>query len=541
MTQLHSWIKEIEGFIDRNEDIDSHCYTDFIENPDLAIPIIDCINELDEVEVESNPSCYTACVFVLDVCVSQLQSAIENGNKHASKTLNQLMSHMATIINNAEHTLSFWLPILNAFYEVNIELSDELKDAYFVLANDESEVSVGEEQSHLSSIRDLILDLSDLSVFDIAENFFAQSSAMPSDFFIDLILDLYSIEEGREIALLSLLHPKAEVREVVFATMESIISTITLSPISLSRLQMIRLWYPDEYQDQIDGWIKVQRRKGVVFHREKSHASVVQMQASEVDGGGAQGIFIHTRKNRKNRLCGLLLKDHIGIKDAWMTPVISATDVRHYYKEAFDDSLVLRKIDIDYLVMLTNHFLSVMIDKGNMPDIHLLEIQEALGIQFLPEKIDVDDMIQKLGVLISPFTPDVVEESLKRSKKWLKNKKFTESWFIESASIDKLVNRCSSFEEGVKICQLDQAIEVVITENMETQREQWVFHFLWVALWAKLQTRKNEKLWEDSFIIAYSIYSGRELASIPILKEISRQSVINSIKTMQERGTHLSG
>jgi hypothetical protein len=540
MNKLKSWIREIEGFIDRNEDINSECYADFIESPELALPIIDHINELDEVVIEENPASYTACIFILDVCVSQLQSAIENGNKHADKTLNQLMSHMATIIKSAEHTLSFWLPILNSFYEVNVELSDDLKDAYFVLANDEGEISIGEERSHLNSIRDLILDLSDLSVFDIAENFFAQSCAMPADFFIDLVLDLYSIEEGQEIALLSLLHPKSEVREVVVATIDSVMPTITLSSLSLSRLQMIRQWYPKEYHDQIDSWIKLQRKKGVIFHREKTYASIVQIKASEVDGGGAQGIFIHMRKKRKNRLCGLLLKDHVGIKDAWITPVISMADVRHYYNDAFDDSLVLRKIDLSYLMLMTNHFLAIMLEQGVMPDLHLLEIHEELGFAFLPEKLDVDDLIQQLGVTISPFTAETVDSSLKRSKKWLKTKKFTESWFIESASIDKLVNRCSSFVDGVKICKLDEAVEVVFRENMELQRDRWVFHFLWVALWAKVQNRKNEKLWEDSFILAYTIHSGRDLDSIPILEEICRQSVVNSIKTMQERGTHLS-
>ena len=84
------------------------------------------------------------------------------------------MNLLADIINTNKHSLSFWLPILNAFYEVHVELTPELKDAYFELASQEDEtIDEGDQFSHLDSIRELIKELSDLSIFDIAENFFA--------------------------------------------------------------------------------------------------------------------------------------------------------------------------------------------------------------------------------------------------------------------------------------------------------------------------------------------------------------------------------
>ncbi|OGV29497.1 MAG: hypothetical protein A3E88_00160 [Legionellales bacterium RIFCSPHIGHO2_12_FULL_35_11] len=540
MTEIQTWIKEIEGYINRDEDISTESYADFIENPELALPIIDCIDELDEGSVEDSHATYTACVFILDVCVTQLQSAAENGNKIAAKTLKKLMSHMANIIKTAKHGLGFWLPILNAFYEVNVELADDLKSAYFELANQENKLEIISERSHLDSIREVILDLSDLSIYDIAENFFAQSSAMPEEFFIDLVLDLYSIEEGQEIALLSLLHPKPEVRDYIVAAIDSIIHTVTLSSDSLSRLQVIKSWYPVSYHSMMDNWIKIQRKKGVVFNLQRNLSTITNIQGTEIDGGGAQGIFMQIKRSRKNRLCGLLLKSSIGIKDAWMTPVISVSDIKQYKAESFDETICLRKIDLEYLELMANHFLAETLESYGMPDLHLLEIQEELGLNFVPKKIDVDEVIEKLGVLINPFTEEVVEASLKRSKNWLKTKNFAESWFIESQKIDRLVNQCSSFEDGVKVCRLQEAVESVFQNYLEQSRQEWVFHFLWVSLWAKSGCRENEKLWQDSFIIAYSINSGRQLNTIPLLQEICLQSVINSMKTMQERGTHLT-
>lgn len=539
MKKLTQWITTIAGYIQQDKDIDPDCYAKFLDNPELAIEVIDVLTGLDEKRVEDNPSRYTACIFVLDICVAKLQAASECASKQADKVLHQLMAHLADTLLNSTHTLSYWLPILNAFYEVHVELSPELKSAYLILANQESIETPADEIAHLSSIRELIKELSDLSVYDIAENFFAQSYAMPPEFFIDLVLDLYHLEEGQDIALLTLLHPNHDVREVVVSTLDSLISTIKLSSIALSRLQMIKHWYPKEYHALFDRWITLQRKKEVVFHRAKP-AKIIQLKASEIDGGGAQGIFIQIRKKGHTRLCGLLFKYHLGIKDAWITPVMSPEDVQHYYEDVFDDSIVLRRVDLAYVSMLANHFLAITLEQGRMPDLHLLEIQEELGLQCIPQKLDIDDLLQRVGVQISPFTEETIQISLRRSQKWPQTKQFVDSWFVENAEIDRLVNQCSGFTDGVKVCELDQAIAMVFQEEFEQHRDRWLFHFLWVSLWMKMGARPSEVMWQDSFILAHLIQSGLSLASIPLMHAIAKKSVLNSIETMHERRTHLS-
>ena len=537
--QLKTWLLDLAALLDKNEEPSPEYYNYFLDDPELAIQLVFLIDAITEKQVDEERAYYSACIFALDICVAQLQVASEGGNKIAGKLLEHLMARLADAIASRQHSLSFWLPILNAFYEVHVELSDELKDAYLDLANGEDDFTPEEEISHLNSIRDLIEELSDLSVFDIAENFFSQSYAMPPDFFTDLIVDLYSIPEGHDIALLTLMHPKQEVRDVVVATLEHLIENITLSSISLSRLQVIKNWYPPSYHEQFNRWIKIQRKKGVVFNKEIKQP-LISIKATEVDGGGAQGIFINLKKNRKTRLCGLLFKQEIGIKDAWMTTYISARDITRYYNDAFGDSIMLREVDFSYLLMMTNHFLAITIEHGGMPDLHLLEMQEELGLHLLPRKLDVNNLIEHISVQISPFTPESMQVSFKRSKFWPKNKRFTESWYIENATIDKLVNRCCSFIDGVKVCRFNDAITAVFAEEMELHRDYWLFHFLWITLWMKARERKNEKIWQDSFFIAYAIYTGVALTDIPIMHEICHQSVINSVETMQERRTHLN-
>lgn len=537
---LYRLIAEMAVSIENNDEPDPQLYTLFFQHPEYALELIDLLNNLDDDLAQDGPPIYSACVFALDICVAQLQAATDANNKLTAKSLNQLMNHLADVIQTKKHTLSFWLPVLNAFYEVHVELTQELKDAYFDLASEEDDIVDEVDQfSHLDSIRDLILELSDLSIFDIAENFFAQSYAMPADFFSDLIVDLYSIDEGHDIALLTLLHPKAEVREIAIATLDQLMDKITLTSLSLSRLQTIKYWYSESYHPAFDRWIKIQRKKGVVFESEPQLAKM-EIKATEVDGTGSQGLFIHVRKNRKNRLCGLLLKYDLGIKDAWITPIIPANEVVDYYRQAFAENVTLREVDISYFQLMVEHFLAISVEKKDIPYLHFLEIQELLGIRLRPNKLDLEYLIEQLSVQISPFTPEIIHESLQRSKSWLKNKQFTESWYIENPLIDKIVNHNSSFIDGVKVCRLADAMDAVFSEEMELHRDKWQFHFLWIALWVKAKARKNEKIWQDSFLIAYAIHEGYPLKDIPVMKEICHQTVINSVETMQERRTHLS-
>ncbi len=537
--ELKQWILNIAAYLSRGDVPPAQYYATFIQEPELAATLVDFINSLDEDEPDAKHAYYSASVFAIDIYVSQLQIAIESGSKLAEKTMQQLMANLARAISSCKHSLSFWLPVLNAFYEVHIELSADLKNAYLDLIDEEEPYSPDDEDDKLNSIRELIHELSDLSTFDIAENFFAQSYAMPPEFFVDLIMDLYSIDEGHDIALLALLHPNAEVRQQVVATLDSLMEQVTLSSTSLSRLQAITSWHPAELQDKFNHWIKIQRKKGVVFlNLERSPK--IRIQASEVDGGGAQGVFIHLNEKRKNRLCSLLLKQEVGIKDAWITPGLPAADVRRYYDESFDENITLRDVDLPYLMMMANHFLAVTLSHGEMPDLHLLEIQEELGVTLTPQLLDIPDVMNQLEILVHPFTPESIQAAFARSKNWSKTKSFTESWYMENAVIDKLVNRCCSFIKGTKVCRTEEAIALIFSEVMENHRSQWLFHFLWVALWAKARSRKNEKTWQDSFLIAHAIQSGAPLRSIPIMHDICEQSVINSVETMQERRTHLN-
>lgn len=540
LKELHYLLAELAALIEQDEELEPQLYAPFFQNPEFAFQLVDLINNLEEHEVEEHSPLYSAYIFVLDICIAQLQATIEINSRVGTKTLNKLMHYLAMLINANKHPLSFWLPILNIFYSVHVELSLELKEAFFNLAsNEETLLEEDAATSPLESIKEVIAEMSDLSVFHIAEQFFAQSHAMPDDFFSDLILDLYSIEEGQDIALLILMHPKSEVRAVALSTFDMIMDQITLSSISLSRLEAIKHCYDVSHHTLFDRWIKIQRKKGVVFAHE-TPSPKIKIQATVVDGTGAQGIFIHASKNRKNSLCGILVKLDQGIKDVWITPHLSSVEIRHCQQQWAAENLSFREVDLNYFQLIIEHFLALTRERGDIPYLYFLEVEEMLGVRFKPNLLSWSSLFDQLSVQIVPFNQEALENSLKRSKAWLKKQRFTESWFLENQSIDKIVNSNSTFVNGVKICHMEDAIAAVFQEEIEPNREKWQFHFLWIALWSKVRSRKNEKIWQDSFLLAHLIREGKPLHEIPIMQEICRQTVINSVETMRERKTHLS-
>jgi len=540
--ELYRVLAEMATIIEHNNNPEPQLCVLFFQKPELGFDVLDIMQNLNEEPIEAESPIYSACMFALDICMAQLQAAKDANFKGSAKTLTQFMDKLAALLCSNKHSLGFWLPLLNAFYEIHADLTENLQDAYFELANNEDlGLEEGDVDAHISSIKELLQELASLSVFDITEHFFAQSYAMPADFFSDLVTDLYSIEEGQEIALLTLLHPKEEVREVVMATLEHLMPSLTLSPIALSRLETIKQWYPEASQELFNKWIKMQRMKGVVFAKESDQPfGKIEIQSTEVDGSGSQGLFIHMKNRKKNRIGGLLLKYDVGIKDSWLTPILTAAEVVEYQQQAFDESMTLRPVDLEYFQYMVAHFLALTLERGDVPYLHFLEIKEILGLRIKPQKLPVATLMEELGVQIVPFTQEVIDKALKRTKSWIKNKHFVDSWYTESALVDKIVNTYSNFINGTKVCRLEEAMAKVFEEEFEPKRQRWLFHFLWVALWFKSKAKKTEKMWQDSFLIAHAIQQGYPLKDIPLMKEICAETVMNSVETMQERKTYLS-
>lgn len=504
--QLNQWIDQIAKALTENTHFEISHFSFLEHDIGLIEALIGRIeNQPLEMEQEQEDQFYSACLFAFDICIIQLQAAIENQYQPAEISLNKIMALLANQLRQTQHPINFWLPLLNAFYEVHIELSDELKDAYVSLASQEEADFNDVDQIQL--IRDMIKDLSDLSVFDITQHFFAQSHAMPADFYYDLLYDLFSIDEGHDIAILCLMHPKAAVRDVVIDTINQIIDKIALTPDSLRRLNVMKHWHPATLEPIFEHWIKIQRRQGVTYPQQKVNPKHLKIIASEIDGHGTQVISLHFHDHAHHHTCNMILQVDGGIKDIWFSSTAVESD-REENDMVAEEDIVTRTVDIDYLQLMLQHFLATTIQSGHFPDIRLLQLQESLALQLLPHRLDPQTILDEIGVSIQPVTQDVIEASLQSSKKWPQTKAFTQAWYVQDAEIDAEVNKCCRFEQGVKICDRILAREAVIDGVFESRRQRWLFHFIWHMLWLAANAKKMNAPGRIVFLLLMKLLKG---------------------------------
>ena len=128
---LDQLIKDMMQSLKQGTSPDPEVYDAVKQDPLLSLRLIDLIQAIDEGPLDEDDLYYAACICVFEMSVAQGQLDVERGYKLGAKHLRQLMAYLAHQITTTQHSLNFWLPLLNAFYEADVELSSELKDAIY--------------------------------------------------------------------------------------------------------------------------------------------------------------------------------------------------------------------------------------------------------------------------------------------------------------------------------------------------------------------------------------------------------------------------
>ena len=71
--QLKEWIQDISRRLVTNTDPESLHFASFLHDPKLSTVLIDIIAALPEENIDNERSYYSACIFALEICISQFQ------------------------------------------------------------------------------------------------------------------------------------------------------------------------------------------------------------------------------------------------------------------------------------------------------------------------------------------------------------------------------------------------------------------------------------------------------------------------------------
>lgn len=114
----------------------------------------------------------------------------------------------------------------------------------------------------------------------------------------------------------------------------------------LRRMITLRNWVPDGDRPALDAAIRACRQKGVECAASKA-VGVKGVVASSIDGSGAQSVFILIKEGRKHAAAALLLKQGIGVRDAWVRSDLSESEAEMFmYRVASE--LDIYDSDLDF-------------------------------------------------------------------------------------------------------------------------------------------------------------------------------------------------
>ena len=409
--------------------------------------------------------------------------------------------------------------LLNGFIEAQLEPGDALTRLLGELTLDRAEDDLAEDlPSDIGVLFDGLVQEVGGNEFQVHDALAELSQALPAEFRQMMLPQIATSENPvlRDAATLYLLDPSSEVRQSLCQVMIENASPAMVSPTALRRMIALRNWLPERERHRLDAAIKKARQKQVDCAPWPAR-QVLDIQASNIDGVGAQSLFAIVKDGRKHIIASLLVKQAAGIADAWCLRDQTKADVMSFSTEVHAQT-ESAPVDLDFVRLVITHHLAVSLDAGKVPSAGLLDFMEATGIATChPSALTVDDLITMLEKDISRAKrgPEAIEEVMQNSVDWSDQFAFMESWFENDALVEEVLDRNPRSRTPGKI-------KAVIKSVLEPRRAKWAERFLWTSLWMKQQEKTS---WQEFFIVGRELHRQRPLAQIPTMQNIAKVTV----------------
>ncbi len=321
---------------------------------------------------------------------------------------------------------------------------------------------------------------------------------------------------AQEAAALTMLDPSPEARRAIALALQA--NAGRLSPTSLRRLIALRNWLPESEHHLVDQVVRAARVGGIdCAHYASTQPATIQ--ASGLDGAGAQGFLIVSPEGKRWRPSSVVVKRGKGIKDAWCGEAQSKGALRRNLGAAGAEA-VARPVERKYLDLAVRHHLVIGGKAGALPPAGLLQLAEILGgPDWQPDELD---WRSALGALIDDVpaaerTEAAVARTLAFSTVW-SEVGVGESWFEEDQEVADLVARARKRN-------LERLSDYLLRAVVVRRAEKWAEHFAWVALWLR-HALPVDANWRNFAVLARAIAQERGVADIPIMRAIAARSAV---------------
>ena len=470
-----------------------------------------------------------ACRWLLAKQLELIRYRLERGHDWAQQMLDAYQEKLVALAQAKTMPEADWFELVNLLKVAKVPIRPKMSEALTVAAADAvPEMALGTTAQELSQqFRGLLDGLagSAESPFMVVEGLAETGTLIPAEMRAYMVheLGLSPHVVLREAVPLLMLDPEPAVREAAIAVLEQVAGPETISPVMLRRILLLRNWVPEAEREAIDRLVRKARLKGVNC-AQWTPAPPLAIQSSIIDGSGAQSLIVTTPKGRTGLFAGLLLKQSLGIRDAWCNPSLARREI----DEALDECrqrMPTAATGRDYLDLMVQHHIARGVAMGTLPQVAVVEIAETIGAADWKDRgLDVAAEIERrfTDLAAEQRGSDAIAASLQRSGAWVAKNPMVESWFEDDAAIRPLAGGTARLNPQV-------GVQRVLEEILPARREIWAERLLLTTLW--LQTGSGDaspadnERWQDCAVLAHELLAGRKMAELPAMVAIAERSI----------------
>ncbi len=334
--------------------------------------------------------------FMLGEALLTLRFGVENGHPAAPAQVAALQERVAALIDTGALGPALATLVLRQFASARLHPGEAVIGAI----TKQRGAAAAEPSSERPDSSELLAEIAqdfDGDMFAFQAQIVEQGTLWPETGRAGIPAALLSTEDPamRDVALGWLLDPAETTRRDTASLLQHAAASGRLGGIALRRLIGMRNWLPPDEKPAIDDIIRSLRRKGVEPAPLEA-ADIRRILVTGMDGAGARSLFLLVKDGRKHALLSVLIKNGIGIADAWTRPRQSKAEA-----DAMRQRLVMEagafENDLAFVQTSLAHGLALGLEAGKLPAFWLVDVIERAGLAGInPERLEPDALIARL-------------------------------------------------------------------------------------------------------------------------------------------------
>ncbi|MGB8843733.1 MAG: hypothetical protein WCC64_21995 [Aliidongia sp.] len=450
--------------------------------------------------------------------LEELRYAVERDLRSAIDAVAAVRAKVLSLVRDGKLEADALFLVLRQFVTAKLDLGEELQ-AVMASAIDHGPVPAMPGKADIDRFLHDMARQHDGDVFALQAQLAENTAVFPENQRAGIVAVVLEASDLalREAAVGWLLDSGAATRRDTAAQLHRATLSGLVSGTMLRRMITLRNWIPEADRAALDDIIRACRQKGVECAPALA-PEAKQIVASGIDGSGALSLFLMVKDGRKHAAAALLLKQDIGVRDAWTRPALSKAEAEAFLFQ-IRSQIDTYPSDINFIRLALAHGLAVSLKSGVLPPFGLVDFAERAGLASInPEALPVADLIAQLVEDIPParLAPASVAEVLEDTANWDMRYPFVQGWFEDDHAVGALL--------GGKRSTAQRRTALLLDQYLPTRRARWAEILGWAALIMK-HDRTAAALWVDFALVAREILSGRPLSEIPLMVAIAAITV----------------